>query len=90
MKLKASHLFPDGRCIKKSESNLVAVFGGATQARERRLRNVGAGRCDLKIETPYSSSPNKKDWARKRETATEQTRSKFIIAGRAGDSSRGK
>ena len=67
VKLKASRLFPDGRCIKESESNLVAVSGGAIQARERRLRNVGAGRCDLKIVTPYSSYPNRNYWARKRD-----------------------
>jgi hypothetical protein len=36
-------------CIRRSGNNLEAAFQGTTQGREGSLRNVGAGRCDLKI-----------------------------------------
>jgi hypothetical protein len=57
---------PRGRWIRHPGSNLEAVFEGATQEREGGLRNMGAGRCDLKIVTPYSSSP------RREETGTKE------------------
>ena len=52
--------------LGQSGSNLEAVFEGATQEREGGFRNMGAGRCDLKIVTPYSSSP------RREETGTKE------------------
>jgi hypothetical protein len=36
---------------------------------ERPFHSVGAGRCDLKIATPYSSSPKGKDGERKKDRA---------------------
>jgi hypothetical protein len=61
------------KCIRRSRSNLEAVFEGATQEREEGLRNMGAGRCDLKIVTPYSSSPKREERGTKeRQKRTEE------------------
>jgi hypothetical protein len=62
-------------------SNIEAAFEGTTQGREGGLRNMGAGRCDLKIVTPYSSSPKREDRGRRkdrREQAEESIHHNWI------------
>jgi hypothetical protein len=68
-------------CIRRSGNNLEAAFKGTTQGREGGLRNVAAGRCDLKIVTPCSSSPKREDQGRKkdrREQAEESIHHNWI------------
>jgi hypothetical protein len=72
------------RCARDGLGKLGAILRLSLKEPLKREKEVfatlGAGRCDLKIVTPYSSSQKREERGRKKDKR-KQTRSQFITAG---------